>query len=232
MIHEYCPSVKNALGPDHDGGESGSRICVRQDCALNALCTSTPLRLVTPAAEKRTIVGKHTAVRRPNKELRAREHLTPAEVERLIDAARKNREGHRDGTMILLAYRHGLRASELIDLRWDQVDFNQAVLHVRRVKNGTPATHPITGGELRTLRRLQREQNPKSAFVFVSMRGSPFTVSGFRRMSSAPRWMPGSRASRPTRTCCATRADTSWPTTVSIRAHFKPIWATKTSCTR
>ena len=164
MIHEYCPSVKNALGPDHDGGESGSRICVRQDCALNALCTSTPLRLVTPAAEKRTIVGKHTAVRRPNKELRAREHLTPAEVERLIDAARKNREGHRDGTMILLAYRHGLRASELIDLRWDQVDFNQAVLHVRRVKNGTPATHPITGGELRTLRRLQREQNPKSAF--------------------------------------------------------------------
>jgi integrase len=82
--------------------------------------------------------------------------------------------------MILLAYRHGLRASELVDLRWEQVDFNHAVLHVRRTKNGTPATHPLTGKELRPLRDLKRES--RSTFVFVSMRGSPFSVSGFRRM--------------------------------------------------
>jgi site-specific recombinase XerD len=87
----------------------------------------------------------------------------------------------KNATMILVAYRHGLRASELIDLRWDQVDFNQAVLHVRRVKNGTPATHPLTGRELRALRRLQREGSA-SPFVFVSERGAPFSVSGFRRM--------------------------------------------------
>jgi type 1 fimbriae regulatory protein FimB/type 1 fimbriae regulatory protein FimE len=100
---------------------------------------------------------------------------------RLMTAARKNRDGHRDATMILLAFRHGLRASELTDLRWDQVDFNQGVLHVRRVKNGSPATHPLDGEELRALRRPRREA-PESPFAFVSMRGAPFTVSGFRRM--------------------------------------------------
>jgi integrase len=83
--------------------------------------------------------------------------------------------------MILIAYRHGLRASELIDLRWDQIDFNGAVLHVRRAKNGSPATHPLTGKELRSLRRLQREGST-SPFIFVSERGAPFSVSGFRRM--------------------------------------------------
>ena len=137
------------------------------------------LKLVAPRLEKRT-VGKKTG-RRSNRELRTREHLTPTEVERLIDAAKSNRQGHRDATMILLAFRHGLRASELVDLRWDQVDFNQAVLHVRRVKNGTPATHPLTGRQLRALRKLQRE-SVESPFLFVSERGAPFSVSGFRRM--------------------------------------------------
>jgi integrase len=87
--------------------------------------------------------------RSKNAELRTREHFTPDEVEALIEAARGNRYGHRDATMILLTYRHGLRAAEICDLRWDQVDFTGAVLHVRRVKNGTPSTHPIQGDELR-----------------------------------------------------------------------------------
>ncbi len=65
--------------------------------------------------------------------------------------------------MILVAYRHGMRVSELVDLRWDQVDVRTATLHVRRVKQGTPSTHPIVGDELRALRRLQREQQPKEA---------------------------------------------------------------------
>jgi integrase len=78
--------------------------------------------------------------------------------------------------------RHGLRASELVDLRWDQVDFRTASLHVRRVKRGTPSTHPIPGDELRALRRLQREQEPKSPFGFTSERGAPFSAAGFARM--------------------------------------------------
>jgi integrase len=73
--------------------------------------------------------------RRPNAELRTREHLTPGEVEALVEAAKANRHGHRDATMILLAFRHGLRAAELCDLRWDQVEFNAGVLHVRRVRS-------------------------------------------------------------------------------------------------
>jgi integrase len=84
--------------------------------------------------------------------------------------------------MILVAYRHGLRVSELVDLRWDQVDFRHGRLHVRRVKQGTPAVHPIIGDELRALRQLKREQEPWLAFVFTSERGSPFTTAGFARM--------------------------------------------------
>jgi type 1 fimbriae regulatory protein FimB/type 1 fimbriae regulatory protein FimE len=114
--------------------------------------------------------------------LRTREYLTEAEVEKLMKAANGNRHGHRDATMILVAYRHGLRAAELVDLRWDQVEFGSAALHVRRVKRGTPSSHPILGDELRALRRLQCEQEPKSPFVFTSERGAPFTTAGFARM--------------------------------------------------
>jgi integrase len=81
-----------------------------------------------------------------------------------------------------LSTEHGFRASELVDLRWDQIDFEAATLAVRRVKKGSPATHPIRGDELRALRRLQREQDPKSPFVFTSERGAPFAPAGFARM--------------------------------------------------
>ena len=137
------------------------------------------LKLVAPNTENRTVA---TPRRKPNVELRTREYLTDAEIESLTDAAKGNRHGRRDATMILIAYRHGLRVSELMDLRWDQVDFASATLHVRRVKQGSPSTHPIRGDELRALRRLQREQEPKSPFVFTSERGSPFTTAGFARM--------------------------------------------------
>ena len=141
--------------------------------------TKSPLKLVAPATVNRTVT---TPRRKPNSVYRTREHLTGAEVDRLIDAAKANRWGHRDATMILVAFRHGLRSSELVDLRWDQIDFAHAVLHVRRAKKGTPATHPIVGDEMRALRKLQREQDPKSPFVFTSERGSPFTTAGFARM--------------------------------------------------
>src|SRR5262249_7584709 len=119
--------------------------------------------------------------RRPNGELRTREYLTEDEVEKLIAAAKRNRWGHRDATMILLAYQHGLRAAEVVDLRWDQVDLGRnAALHVRRVKQGMPAVHPMQGDEMRALRSLKRYV--KSPFVFTSERGAPFSTAGFAKM--------------------------------------------------
>ena len=100
--------------------------------------------------------------------------------------ASRNRHGHRDSTMILVCYRHGLRVSELVGLEWSQVDFNAANLFVRRLKGSTDAVHPARGDELRVLRRLQREQDPKSVFVFVSKRGSPHPTRG-RPRSISPR---------------------------------------------
>jgi type 1 fimbriae regulatory protein FimB/type 1 fimbriae regulatory protein FimE len=140
--------------------------------------TKSTLKLVMPTAVIRTVRPPR---RRPNAELRTREYLRGDEIEALIDGIKGNRQPHRDATMILIAYRHGLRAAELVDLRWSQVDFAAAVLHVRRVKRGTPATHPLRGDEMRALRRLQREA-PKSAFVFVSERGAPFTPAGFAKL--------------------------------------------------
>ena len=136
------------------------------------------LKVVSPANKKRTVAAPR---RKPNGHYRSREHLTEQEVEKLIEATKGNRWGHRDSTMVLLAFRHGLRVSELIDLRWDQVDLQNGILHVRRVKQGTPATHPLTGRELRALRRLQREAGG-SPFVFISERGAPFTNRGFQAM--------------------------------------------------
>ena len=132
---------------------------------------STPTNLKRPVARGRL----------PNTHYRTREYLTEREVERLMKAAGDNRHGHRDATMILLAFRHGLRASELCSLRWDQADLASGRLHVARVKNGIASVHPLTGSELRALRRLQREQEP-GRYVFMSERGAPMSVVGLRRM--------------------------------------------------
>lgn len=69
--------------------------------------------------------------------------------------------------MILIGYRHGLRAAELCDLQWSQVELTAGRLHVDRVKNGSARVHPLGGDEIRALRRLQREQGA-SAHVFAS----------------------------------------------------------------
>ena len=124
--------------------------------------------------------------RRKNEELRPREFLTGEEVERLRKAAgdRLGRYPHRDSTMILLAYRHGLRVTELVGLRWDVVDLTQGQLHVRRLKQGRPSTHILRGSELRALRRLHREQVPPSPYLFTTERGSPMTAAGFRKQLS------------------------------------------------
>ena len=134
------------------------------------------LRVIEPSNDFRSV-----PTRPPNSDLRTREYLTPAEVEKLIKAARGARYGHRDATLILIAFRHGLRASEICDLEWSQVEYGRAAsLHVRRVKNGKPAVHPLRGDELRALRELRR-QFPDSSFVFATERGGPFTPDALNR---------------------------------------------------
>lgn len=121
--------------------------------------------------------------RRPkNTDVRTREYLLDEEVEALMKAAKNTgRHGHRDATLILIMYRHGLRVSEAIALRWSQVDFKKARLHVRRVKNGEDATHPVQGPVLRALRRLQRDY-PNSEYLFQTERGGPLTASTVRKL--------------------------------------------------
>jgi len=78
-------------------------------------------------------------------------------------------------------FRHGLRVSEAVALRWDQIDLRAGLLHVQRVKNGVPSTHPLRGPELRALRQLRRDW-PESPYLFVSERGGPMTTSNVRKL--------------------------------------------------
>lgn len=117
-----------------------------------------------------------------NGDVRSREYLTLDEVEALIKAAGSlGRHQHRDRTLILIMFRHGLRVSEAIDLRWDQVNFKSGQLHVNRLKNGNPATHYLEGDELRSLRRVKREY-PDSSFIFITERGGPMTRSTVNKL--------------------------------------------------
>lgn len=134
------------------------------------------MKAKSPNTENRTV-----PVRKTNKELRSREYLTSGEIAKLLKQARCNRRGHRDATMIMLAFRHGLRASEVCDLKWEQFDLGQGTVHVNRLKNGIPSVHPLGGSELRALRKLQREE-PESRFLFLSERCAPMTAEGFRKM--------------------------------------------------
>jgi type 1 fimbriae regulatory protein FimE len=129
-----------------------------------------------------TIVKRKVPIRRANVAYRSREYLTEKEVERLMESAtRIGRHGTRDATSILITYRHGLRVSELVSLRWDQVDLRQGLLHVTRRKHGIASVHPLRGPELRALRRLLRNY-PETAYVFVSERKAPLTVHAVRKI--------------------------------------------------
>jgi integrase len=134
------------------------------------------LKLVAPDGENRAVTLK----RLPNAEYRQREHLTPSEVAKLIEAAKGNRYGQRDATMILVTFRHGLRASEVCEMEWSAVDFERAELHVSRRKGGKPSTHPIRGDELRELRKLRKVTT--GTFIFQTERGGPFNTESFNHM--------------------------------------------------
>lgn len=121
-------------------------------------------------------------IRPKNSEVRSREYLTLEEVNALMKAAGSvGRHCHRDKTIVLIMFRHGLRVSEAINLRWDQVDFKTGQIHVNRLKNGRAATHYLEGDEMRALRRLKRESQ-SNPFIFVTERKGPMTRSNVGKL--------------------------------------------------
>ena len=145
---------------------------------------NTQLRLVASGNVNRQVeaVEPNTLRRPTNLDLRKREYLFLAEVEKMVRAAREGRWGHRDACLIWTAYKHGLRAVEACGLEWSQVEFGRSPsLHVRRVKKGKSAVHPIRAIELRMLMRL-RKDFPDSAYVFTTERGGPFTPDAINRL--------------------------------------------------
>ena len=103
-------------------------------------------------------------------------------MQRLIDrAGTLGRHGPRDATLLMLAYRHGLRVSELVTLRWDMIDLKHGQVHVSRLKNGIPSVHPLRGPELRALRKLARDY-PETPYVFVTERKGPLTTDTVRKL--------------------------------------------------
>ncbi len=99
------------------------------------------------------------------------------------------RHGHRDKTLILIAYRYGLRVSELVALRWESIDLQTGLIHNNRLKNGVPPTHPLHGVEIRALRRVRRrrvnlenidEEDVISIGVLLPVEGSDSEKDGER----------------------------------------------------
>ena len=109
----------------------------------------------------------------------ARGGATEGEIATLLDTACNSRNPTRDRLLILMAFRHALRVTELVDIRWQQID--TATIHIRRAKNGAPGIHGLQGDELRLLRALRRE-HPHADFVFLSERKAPLSVDGAQKL--------------------------------------------------
>ena len=140
-------------------------------------------------------------------------------MKRFLDAARHSRHGMRDDAMMLMAFRHGLRVSELVDMRLKDMDLETSRLYVRR-KKGSLSTHqPIEGDELRALRAWLRlremRADARSPYLFLSERG-PMTRQAFNYLVA----QTGKRAKLPStsiRTCSGSQPATTWPIATTIR---------------
>jgi integrase len=104
-----------------------------------------------------------------NADYRQREYLTEAEVDKLVATAGDSRNPVRDRLLILMAFRHALRVSELVGMRWQQIHLGTATIHISRAKNGTPGIHGLQGDELRLLQALRREHPRASCLMILVM---------------------------------------------------------------
>jgi integrase len=119
----------------------------------------------------------------PRQRRKAPRFLTEPQVEGLRQMVKKtSRNPHRDSTIILVAYRHGLRVGEVTDLRWEDVHLDRAEIYVRRLKSSKSTMHPLQGDELRALRKLRREKTSSLSFVFISEQGGPLSIDAVEYM--------------------------------------------------
>jgi integrase len=139
---------------------------------------TTVVQLRPSQAEKPTV----NPGRDSNEAYRVREYMTEPEIDQLIAAAGKGRNPERDRLLIMMAFRHALRLSELVGIKWEQVDLKAATLHVRRVKGSVSGIHGLDGAELRLLRALRRD-NPHAAYVFMSERKAPMSTDGAQKLT-------------------------------------------------
>src|SRR5262245_59884833 len=138
---------------------------------------NTVVQLRASQSEKPTVRGG----RAKNADYRQREYLTEGEIDKLLATAGDSRNPVRDRLLTLMAFRHALRVSELVDIRWQQVHLDTATIDIRRAKNGTPGIHGLQGDELQLLRASRRE-HPHSDFVFLSERKAPLSVDGAQKL--------------------------------------------------
>ena len=121
-------------------------------------------------------------IKKKNTELRTREYLTQQEIARIRKAAKQSaRHGHRNDTLILMMFRHALRVGEAVDLRWEQVDLKRAELHVTRLKNGRPSTHPLDSITMRALGRLRKNYS-QTPYLFVTDQNLPLSCRTARHI--------------------------------------------------
>src|SRR6478735_11407218 len=140
-----------------------------------------PLR---KAGSKRNVTSSPKG-RKKNTAYRVHEHLTEAQMAKLLTALKRNRHGHRDWVIGLVIYRHGLRVSEACDLRWDDIDLPKRTIIVRRLKGSTDSVHYLERDEVNGLKLLHRQQQAdgtNGAYVFINERGQPFGRMGIGRM--------------------------------------------------
>lgn len=121
-------------------------------------------------------------LKKTHKEKRPREYLFEHEVEALIKAAKEGQNSIRNQALILICYRHGLRASEACNLQWSQIDFETRRMHVNRIKSGLESIHPLRDREIRFLKTLWKERKDNSPYVFLTNRGTKFTRGAFTKL--------------------------------------------------